>query len=126
MDSGDTFGALLPYVMSGVATALVSAIYFVLQKMAGVTMQQADRDALHSAILTALKGLYDTVGLNASTKDAVRAARAWAETSVPQAMNRLKPTDDMFLELVKGKIPEARAAVTAGQAVLASLTRSSS
>jgi hypothetical protein len=123
MDLGDTF---LPYVMSGVATAIGSLIYFVLQKMAGVTMQQADRDALHSAILTALKALYETVGPGASNKDAVKQARAWAETSVPEAMSRLKPTDDMFLQLVLGKIPEAKAIVTAGQSVLTNLTRSSS
>jgi hypothetical protein len=126
MDTGDTFGALLPYVMSGIATAIGSLIYFVLQKMAGVTMQQADRDALHSAILTALKALYETVGPSASNNEAVRQARLWAETSVPEAMSRLKPTDDMFLQLVLGKIPEAKAIVTAGQSVLTNLTRSSS
>lgn len=69
-----------------------------------IEIEANDRDALHSALMTGIRAALRR-GLGGS--DAVSAAIAHAESSVPDALGRLKPAAGVVANIAEGKLQDA-------------------
>lgn len=113
VSGGPLFQIIEPYLVSGLGAAITALIAWaaaLVQKWMGLKIDQAHRDALHSAAMTGVNMALSRLGTTANsltidTKSAVIAqAIAWIEKSVPGAMAHFKLTPDKLGAIVEAKI----------------------
>jgi hypothetical protein len=113
VSAGPLFQIVEPYLVSGLGaliTALVAWAASAFQKWTGVRIDQAHREALHSAAMTGVNMALSRIGVAANnltvdTKSTVIAqAVAWVEKSVPGALARFRMTPDKLADFVESKI----------------------
>lgn len=103
---------VLPAVLTIVGTVLATfliKVAAVAQARWGIEIEAKDREALHSALMSGIRAALQR-GLGPG--DAVIAALAHAQRSVPDALARLNPSDKVLGNIAEAKLEEAiRAAV---------------
>lgn len=98
---------VLPSVLAIVGTVLSA---FLIKAAAAakarwnIEIEANDREALHSALMTGIRAALQR-GLGSG--DAVIAAMAHAQRSVPDALARLKPSDRVLGSIAEAKLEEA-------------------
>lgn len=106
---------LLPSLIGALSILIGAAITWgarVFSVKTGLEIEQKHRDALHSAVMS---------GVNAALTDGPRAAReeivdrviGYVEGAVPDALEKLGPSNFILRKLVEGKINDAMAKLKA-------------
>lgn len=110
---GPLFQLIEPYLVSGIGaliTALIAWAAALVQRWVGIKIDQANREALHSAAMTGVNLALSKLGAEANdlsfdTKSAVIAqAVTWVEKSVPGALKHFGMTPDKIAAVVESKI----------------------
>jgi hypothetical protein len=113
VSAGPLFQLVEPYLMSGLGalvTALIAWVAAAIQKWMGIKIDQAHREALHSAAMTGVNMALSRLGvvadgLTIDTRSAIVAQSiAWMEKSVPGALAHFKMTPDRLADFVESKI----------------------
>lgn len=100
----------LPHLLEIVGAALALLIGYAataFTRWTGIQIEEQHRRALHSALMTGIRAALSR-GMN--PEQAVDHAKAYAETSVPDALGRLKPAPAVLQSLARAKLQEATAA----------------
>lgn len=113
VSAGPLFQIVEPYLVSGLGaliTALIAWAASALQRWTCVKIDEAHREALHSAAMTGVNMALARLGATADsltidTRSAVIAqAVAWMEKSVPDALVHFGMTPGRLADLVESKI----------------------
>ena len=100
----------LPHILEIIGGALALLIGYAataFTRWTGIRIDHEHRVALHSALMTGIRAAVSR-GMNA--EQAVEHAKAYAETSVPDALRRLKPDPAVLQSLARAKLQEVAGA----------------
>jgi len=100
--------ALLPHLLELIGALLAGAIGWAALRFhtwTGIQIEAVDREALHSALMTGARAALSR-GLN--VQQAAEAAVGYAQSSVPGALAKLKPTDAVLQNLARAKVAQAQ------------------
>lgn len=98
---------LLPHLLELASALLAGAIGWAalrFHKWTGIQIEEQHRAALHSALMTGARAALSR-GLN--VQQAAEAAVGYAQSSVPGALARLKPTEVVLSNLARAKVAQA-------------------
>ena len=98
-----------PVILHLIGAVLTLAVAFVARKIhqwTGIEIERAHREALHSALMT---GARMALQRGLSGPDAVTLATGYAESSVPDAIARLRPSESVLTNLARAKLAEVTA-----------------
>lgn len=101
------YAALLPTLLqfTGLALAwIIARVATVAKDRWGIEIEAKHREALHSALMS---GIRAALSKGLSGQEAVAAAIAYAQDSVPDAMERLGPSIQVLSSLAEAKLREA-------------------
>lgn len=107
--------AAQPYALELFGLALTPAILWVsvrVAKKTGLDIQAKHREALHSALMTAARL---ALAKQLTAVAAVELIMGYVRQSVPDALGKLKPSEDVLKSLATSKLEQA--AVEAGKAI---------
>lgn len=107
----DIYTAILPMLLELIGTMLgvvLLRLSFIAHAKFGLDIEAVHRDALQMAIMSGIRAALSR-GLTGS--DAVDAALAHAETSVPDAIAALKPATGVLASIATAKLKEATASM---------------
>lgn len=100
---------LLPHLLELASTFLAMMIGWAALRFhswTGIQIEARHRDALHSALMT---GARAALSKGMPMQQAVEFAVGYAQSSVPAAVAKLKPTDPVLQQLARAKLQEAGA-----------------
>lgn len=96
----------LPDLIGAAVTALLGYAVTLIKAKTGIEIDARHREALHSALTTgALLGLAK-LGITADKAALAEAAVTYAKTSVPGALARLAPSDEVLTNLALSKVQQ--------------------
>lgn len=94
----------LPDLIGAAVTALIGYAVALIKAKFGIEIEARNREALHSALTTgALLGLAK-LGVTASKDELAAASVEYAKTSVPGALARLAPSNEVLTSLALSKV----------------------
>ena len=114
MTWAEFWAAVLPPVLSLISvviTVLIGMAATALKNRANITIEQAHRDALHSAIMTGVQAAMRRAGPADLPKVAITETIKYVHQSVPDAVKALRPSDRVLFDLVEAKLTQAQAKV---------------
>ena len=101
------FTAIAPHLVELASVIIAGALLWVsnaLRRRWNIEIEAKHRDALHSAIMT---GINLAVERGVLTKrDIAREAAAYAQRSVPDAIQALKPRADMLVDIATARLKD--------------------
>lgn len=101
-----TVAPFLPDLIGAAVTALVGYAVALVRAKFGIEIEARNREALHSALTTgALLGLAK-LGVTASKDELAAASVEYAKTSVPGALARLAPSNEVLTNLALSKVQQ--------------------
>ena len=101
-----TIAPFLPDLIGAAVTALLGYAVTLLRARFGIEIEARNREALHSALTTgALLGLAK-LGVTASKDDLAAASVEYARSSVPGALARLAPSNEVLTSLALSKVQQ--------------------
>lgn len=96
----------LPDLIGAAVTALIGYAVALVRAKFGIEIEARNREALHSALTTgALLGLAK-LGITASKEEIAAASVEYAKASVPGALARLAPSDEVLANLALSKVQQ--------------------
>lgn len=96
----------LPDLIGAAVTALLGYAVTLIKAKTGIEIDARHREALHSALTTgALLGLA-RLGVTASKDELAVASVEYARSSVPGALARLAPSEDVLTNLALSKVQQ--------------------
>lgn len=104
----DIYTAILPTILqaiAGVLGLLLIRAANVASTRWGIEIEARHREALHSAIMS---GIRAALSRGSTGQDAVAAALAYVQESVPDALAALKPSQEVLTNLAKARLLEAQ------------------
>jgi hypothetical protein len=107
----DTFiHDVLPPLVTFIVTAFLGWMGALLQKYAGVKIEQVQRDALHQALTTGILTAFQKLGRPPGTVEEranmIAHAIEYANRSVPEKIRALDPPVDLMAQIAASKIPQ--------------------
>ena len=104
----------LPDLIGAAVTALIGYAVTLIKAKFGIEIEAKHREALHSALTTgALLGLAK-LGVTASKEEVAAASVEYARSSVPGALARLAPSNEVLTNLAMAKVQQVTASAPAG------------
>lgn len=106
----EIFAALAPFIVTGfgtVLTILLTRLTTTLRVRWGIEIEAKHRDALQMAVMS---GIRAAVSRGLTGRAAIEAALKHAATSVPDAIEILKPAEGVLASIAEAKLREASAA----------------
>ncbi|WP_374290232.1 hypothetical protein [Paenirhodobacter enshiensis] len=101
-----TIAPFLPDLIGAAVTALIGYAVALVRAKFGIEIEARNREALHSALTTgALLGLAK-LGVTASKDEVAAASVAYVKSSVPGALARLAPSDEVLTNLALSKVQQ--------------------
>lgn len=99
---------LLPHLLEIVGALVALAVGWAAMRFhawTGVQIQARHREALQSAVMT---GIRAALSRGIAPQQAVEQAIGYAQSSVPQAIAKLRPTEPVLHNLARAKLQEAQ------------------
>ncbi len=105
----DLLQELMPVALSGLSlllTALIGSAAQTAKQRWGLDIEARHREALHRAMMSGIRAAVDR-GPNEAVEDLACAAVEHAKASVPDAIRRLRPSDNVLENLARSKLTKA-------------------
>ena len=102
----DTLSPVILHLIGAVLTLAVAFVARKIHQWTGIEIEARHREALHSALMT---GARAAIHRGLTGTHAVLLATGYAESSVPDAIARLRPSESVLTNLARAKLAEVTA-----------------